>query len=261
MSSGSENSLEGKDLFEEYGVKVDVEEEFVDGDGEDGELFDEDGEGSEDLFGDDEFGDNGCDVSDGELEVDDSDFLDERLLGKSSNVGEGDVEGGDDSGVVADPDDEVPYEIRKLVGQAKDEMLPQCSKDLYVKVYEDYVKWRDEKGMCFTNESSVLAYMKVLSGKYKPSTMWQRCSILKTMIAKEEGVNIYSYGTLIGFMRQKSNGYEPKKSRVFSTEQMKLFLGSAPDQIYLLDKVMVFFYFYFCLWYLYLIFIVYFCFR
>uniref|UniRef100_V5GSG8 Tyr recombinase domain-containing protein n=1 Tax=Anoplophora glabripennis TaxID=217634 RepID=V5GSG8_ANOGL len=61
--------------------------------------------------------------------------------------------------------------------------------------------------------------------------------MIKSTIFIEENVDISKYPKLRAFLKRKNDGYTPKKSNVFTREQVNDFLVQAPDNTYLLMKV------------------------
>lgn len=54
-----------------------------------------------------------------------------------------------------------------------------------------------------------------------------------------ENIDISQYHRLISFLKVKSKGYVPKKSKVLEGEQILKFIKKAPDDIYLVHKVIL----------------------
>lgn len=79
------------------------------------------------------------------------------------------------------------------------------------------------------------SYFYVLSEQYSPSTLWARYSMLRSVLKVKHNIDIDRYHTLKSFL--KTNGFEPKKSKILKGEEIKNFLETAPDQTYLDVKV------------------------
>lgn len=75
------------------------------------------------------------------------------------------------------------------------------------------------------------------SEKYTPNSLWTKYSILKAMLIVNENVDISCFDRLAPFLKNKSIGYVPKKSKVLTGDQVMMFLNNAPDENYLLHKV------------------------
>ncbi|KAJ8685521.1 hypothetical protein QAD02_021314 [Eretmocerus hayati] len=61
--------------------------------------------------------------------------------------------------------------------------------------------------------------------------------MLKTMIHKEEGIDINTYPNLKRFFKEKSTGFISKKAKTFTDDEIKKFLTEAPDHDELDAKV------------------------
>lgn len=132
-----------------------------------------------------------------------------------------------------------PPEISKAAEDVKLSLLPSKSKKIYDKVYEEFVRWCNGKNVKNKNytESVLLAYFLEKSKYYKPSTMWSYYSMLKATLNVHDNIDISRYARLIAFLKRKSDGYKPKKSKILSREEIELFLREAPDDLYLMMKV------------------------
>ena len=71
----------------------------------------------------------------------------------------------------------------------------------------------------------------------KPSSLWAIYSMLKSTInINHNNINIATYPKLIGLLKRKSDGYQPKKSNILTSKQIKTFLEEAPNK-FLFEKV------------------------
>lgn len=61
--------------------------------------------------------------------------------------------------------------------------------------------------------------------------------MLKLTLLVYENIDISKFGNLIYFLKQKSTGYKTKKFKVFNATEIERFLLQAPDEDYLLMKV------------------------
>src|SRR5699024_11669271 len=87
------------------------------------------------------------------------------------------------------------------------------------------------------SEDTLLVYFKELSNKYKSSSLWTQYSMLKSTINIRKNINLESYAGLRAFLKRCSEGYQAKKSEVFSGEQIQQFINKAPNDKYLATKV------------------------
>lgn len=116
-------------------------------------------------------------------------------------------------------------------------LLPTKSKPLYEGAYKRFEDWRLKKKVQEINEKCMLAYFSQEMAHLKPSTKWSHYSMLKTTINLNTGVNIGTFMNLISFLKRKSDGYRPKKSKIFTKEEIFRFLKDADDENYLATKV------------------------
>ncbi|KAJ3659528.1 hypothetical protein Zmor_011212 [Zophobas morio] len=69
------------------------------------------------------------------------------------------------------------------------------------------------------------------------SSLWSYYSQLKKMLSVKENIDISRFHQVSAFLKQHSVGHRPKKSKVFTLEEMERFLDNASDDVYLLQKV------------------------
>ncbi|XP_050299181.1 uncharacterized protein LOC126738053 isoform X2 [Anthonomus grandis grandis] len=82
-----------------------------------------------------------------------------------------------------------------------------------------------------------MAYFQELSEKYSPNSLWTKYSTLRSTLMVYKNIDISQYHRLISFLKVKSKGYVPKKSKVLEGEQIIKFIKKAPDDnIYLVHK-------------------------
>lgn len=117
------------------------------------------------------------------------------------------------------------------------EIIPDKSHKRYVNAYNAFMLWKESKSIECLNEEVVLAYFDGLSKNHKPSTLWSLYSILKKMLSCNYNINIAEYDELLAFIKKKNDGYQSKKSNVFTVDEMKKFLVEAPNEQYLAMKV------------------------
>ncbi|GLG94591.1 Zinc finger protein 1 [Gryllus bimaculatus] len=137
--------------------------------------------------------------------------------------------------------EEIPQIIRIDAAKAVEDLLPSKSKESYLKEYETFKEWRKEKKITDVCEDVMLAYFNEKSEKYKSSSLWAQYSMLKATMNIYENVDMSRYVRLIAFLKDKHVGYEAKKSKVLTRQQIVEFLNSAPDDIFLMEKVAVVF--------------------
>lgn len=153
-----------------------------------------------------------------------------------------------DSNIAVESDDS--EEINDLADSAANEVLPEKSKDRYLKVYNDFEKWKKRKKSKGISEKNVLAYFFEMSKSMKPSSLWAQYSMLKATMKVKDNIDIAKYNQISAFLKTKSSGYKPMKAKIFSEAEIKKFIVEAPDndwldvKVFSLHKIYVFFKFY-----------------
>lgn len=129
-----------------------------------------------------------------------------------------------------------PPEMRETAKEISKDLLPKQSKEVYEEAYRKFVEWKSAN-KAITSENCLKVYFKDLMEIYKPSTIWSIYSKLKSTIQIYEHIAIENFKELAALLSQNSRGYQGKKSKIFTTEQINTFLETAPDEIYLSYKV------------------------
>lgn len=130
-----------------------------------------------------------------------------------------------------------PPEIREKSLETTFEILPQKSVEKYNRQYEIFMEWCKKHGITKYSENVLLAYFSDLSKEYCPSTMWSYYSMVKATLSVKNDVDISKYKKLTAFLKQKGRNHIPKKSKTLSQEDILKFLINAPDEVYLMMKV------------------------
>lgn len=134
-----------------------------------------------------------------------------------------------------------PPDICEAAENASLYLLPAKSRSLYERCYRTYTEWKKSSQTTSTSERVLMAYFHSLAKNYQPSTLWSYYSMLKTTIIINEKLDISTYHKLTAFLKEQSHGFRSKKSKIFSSEEVKKFLTEAPDDKYLLTKVVLIF--------------------
>lgn len=130
-----------------------------------------------------------------------------------------------------------PPELRAAAAKLSSNLLPIKSKSRYEKTYISYKNWCAQKGAKnISSENVVLAYFSELGENKKPSTLWASYSMLKSTLNIKHKVDISKFAKLIAYLKRKNVGYVPKKSRVFTKENIDVFLKNAAND-FLAQKV------------------------
>ncbi|CAH0556821.1 unnamed protein product [Brassicogethes aeneus] len=222
-----------------------------------------------------EFLDKGSKINDGDEECDDSDHGDESENFLYNIKEEGDNsessvednknylyikdEGKDENEAMFETKIEVKYhgveynDISAVKSGADSEVVnknilakivlpkvPAKSRKKYKEAFDRYEKWCNEKKIInLTSEKGLLVYFNELSKTQKPSSLWCYYSMLKTEISIKQNVDIKKYVNLIAFLKRKSDGYKPKKSKVLTKKEITKFLLDAGEEKFLCMKVIL----------------------
>ena len=112
------------------------------------------------------------------------------------------------------------------------------TKSAQERAYTIYSQWKEKNGVT-TSERSLLNYFfQFYREKYSPTTIGTHFAKLKRSVKKYECIDISRYFILYASVIKLE--YQSKKSRVFTTEQLKKFLQEAPENRFLLHKVTYF---------------------
>lgn len=130
-----------------------------------------------------------------------------------------------------------PPEILEAAAATLGNLLPQKSKDVYEHTYQQFMDWRSNKCATSFSENVIVAYFSELSNKMKASTLWKTYSMLKTTINIKHNIDLGNYPKLRAFLKRKSDGFQAKKSKTLSAEEVEKFINEAPDDLYLATKV------------------------
>lgn len=146
--------------------------------------------------------------------------------------------------LVGDYDDEedggeyIPLEVMNAANIISLDLLPQKSKMLYTKRYNDFKAWSKNNNVRNSYaEEVLLCYFSHLSKSYCSSTLWAYFSMIKACVQVYNKLDIGGYKRLIAFIKQLHRGYKAKKAKTFLVQEVAKFLNEAPDEEYLLLKV------------------------
>lgn len=140
---------------------------------------------------------------------------------------------------MSESEDSISSDIEEDAKAAISNLLPKKSKELYELAYKKFKNWCELKKVKMVSENVLLAYFSNKSKVLKPSTMWSQYSMLRTTISINQNVDISKFMNLIAFLKRNSEGYRPKKSKIFTKEDFSRFLKEADDESYLALKVFI----------------------
>lgn len=104
---------------------------------------------------------------------------------------------------------------------------------------DKFRQWMESKNESVVTEKLMVAYFNVLREKYAPPSLWTTYSMLRSTLFMYEKVDISKFSTLIGALKSVSKGYQPKKTKTLDRKDVEKFINEAPDEIYLLMKMVV----------------------
>ncbi|KAK5645176.1 hypothetical protein RI129_006476 [Pyrocoelia pectoralis] len=134
-----------------------------------------------------------------------------------------------------------PPDITEKAMVATNNLLPEKSRKIYEKFYNQFMEWRTKNNIASYSENVLIVYFEELSNKIKSPSLWTRYSIRKSTLNIKNQINIAQYPKLHALLKRKSEGYNGKKSKTFSPNEIKTFINEAPDSNYLLTKVVLIF--------------------
>jgi hypothetical protein len=134
-------------------------------------------------------------------------------------------------------ENEEPLEIIEAASSAVLNLLPNKSRKLYDAAYNRFREWCVEKKARIYTENVLLAYFSEKSKDYKSSTLWAQYSMIRSSLIVNTNIDISKYPKLMAFLKRNSDGYQAKKSKVLTRDQMEIFLSEANDNEYLMIKV------------------------
>lgn len=133
--------------------------------------------------------------------------------------------------------------VLQLAEEAMGNLIPKKSKKLYEKQYKSFLEWQSENNAVDDfSEEVFLAYMYYLSSTKKATTLWTTYSMLKKKMQTSHRINIDKYNNVINFLKNMSKHHVKEKANVFTEQEMKTFLSSAPNSTFLVAKVSITFF-------------------
>jgi hypothetical protein len=135
-------------------------------------------------------------------------------------------------------EENIPPEVFEAARKATLNLLPQKSRQQYELVFKKFNEWciRNKVEMNVT-ENVCLAYFADRAKHVKPSSLWSEYSMVKSSLLIKKNIDLKHFFKLTAFMKRQSAGYQCKKSKVFSKDQIYKFINEAPDETYLMMKV------------------------
>lgn len=135
-----------------------------------------------------------------------------------------------------------PPELKEVATKFRKSNIPLKSKDEYEKAHDDFQTWCKKKNVAdgYVSANVLVAYFNELKEVRAPTTLWSTYSKLKKTLLARNAVNIDDppFKKLKEQLKQYGLDYVPKKSKLFSQEEIYSFCREAPDEVYLAMKAM-----------------------
>lgn len=132
-----------------------------------------------------------------------------------------------------------PPDITETAKNINLNLLPAKSKLIYEKRYSNFISWCEKKKIKSYSESVLLVYFDQELKQLQSSSLWSIYSMLRSTLCYKHNVDISKYHKLIAFLKRKSAGYKPKKSKTLDLSEITTFLIEASDEVYLMKKVSI----------------------
>ncbi|KAB0801733.1 hypothetical protein PPYR_03919 [Photinus pyralis] len=129
----------------------------------------------------------------------------------------------------------VPQAIIDEATNVAASLLPEKSSARYEHEYAEFKKWQNENNVTGITEDVLLAYISNLSKKFSLNSLWSKWSMVKSCL----------FHKVIAFLKRRNERYVPKKaktpSKTLTKEHVEKFILEAPDDKWLLAKVITIF--------------------
>jgi hypothetical protein len=113
-------------------------------------------------------------------------------------------------------------ELKNIADCAVSNLIPEKSKRQYDKCYNDFKERCNKNNVKTVSENVVLAYLMEKSKTVKSSTLWSTYSMLKLTLNIRDGIGVTKFLKLVPFLKKKSVGYQVKKCKVLTRDQINL---------------------------------------
>lgn len=130
-----------------------------------------------------------------------------------------------------------PPELAEKAQNVTSNLLPAKSKHIYTNTYKEFLDWCNKKNVINYTENVFIAYFSEKNSIWKATTLWSHYSMLKTCFNIYKNIYINKFAKLITFLKRSSENYKPKKSKIFTLEELNRFIYEAPDNKFLMMKV------------------------
>ncbi|XP_022902822.1 uncharacterized protein [Onthophagus taurus] len=112
----------------------------------------------------------------------------------------------------------------------------------YERNYNSFLRWCENQNVKVYSEKVFLRYFMEKAKSQKLSTLWTTYSMLKSMFIRKHNIDISGYKKLTPFIQQHGLEHSAKPyNYAFTKKQVFQFLEEAPNDTYLLWKVLLVF--------------------
>ncbi|KAJ8683656.1 hypothetical protein QAD02_019448 [Eretmocerus hayati] len=134
-------------------------------------------------------------------------------------------------------EDIAPPEFIEIEDNSSKIILPEKSKLIYQKSYDEFMNWKNKNQIPTIDESVMMTYFNELAKNYNSATLWSKYSMLKSTMMIEQRIDMGTYCKLKSWIKAKHSNYKAKKAKVLSPQHINKFIDEAPDNKYLAIKV------------------------
>ena len=137
----------------------------------------------------------------------------------------------------------LPQDLLTKAEQVSNHLLPDISRERYEKEYRYFSAWCIQQQIkpSQVSDEVLLVFLAEKSKSAKPSTLWSRYSMIKSVLKIRENVDVSSFPKTNSFLKKQSIGFQPKKASVFTNEEITQLMIKAPNETWLLSKIILIF--------------------
>lgn len=120
------------------------------------------------------------------------------------------------------------------VDPASKQQIPEKSSVRYKKCLKEFNNWMDSNQEADVTEKVLMAYLQHKSATLAPNSLASLYSMLKTCLPK-----LGSFVQVQAYLKKITKNYKPSKSLSFASEEFHEFVLRAPDDRFLMHKVVL----------------------
>lgn len=130
-----------------------------------------------------------------------------------------------------------PPDVKEEAVKARGNLIPRKTQERYLRAYQTFSTWMEEKNTKKIGESTLLAYFNEGLRSKAPTTMWSEYSLLKKTIYINDNIDISQFKSISELLKQHSRTHSKKKAKTFSTNEIDRYLEDAPNTLdYIQEK-------------------------